>query len=257
MKTHLILLIVAATLMGCNKTPKVLNNEGEKISYSMLETESDLRDSILAQDTIDIYKISIVYYKDGVLQNDTLDSLENKFPVFSLEKYVSDSSAVVFVRTFSTEEEYFRYGDLNSLKFRESAEFDSIIQAYALDNEFIVENDDSMIELPEDYYGFQTDKYEFTLGTFNPQWLNVFDDIIFYGTSSLVMSPAVPFLGDWNNRIGSYKRQNLYSIEHLYDRTFFRKRLATFNGWGASGVNFASWFGLAYLNNRVSSITTN
>jgi|GEM_PF-3752226 len=208
------------------------------------------------KDGIDIDKIQVNYFLDGQ-QVDPIDNIEDKFPVASLVKNPSDHSALITVRTFSNEEKYLQYGDQNGLKFRESKAFEAAIQKYAVENG-LIQLEASGMDLPDSYYAFENQQYETYFGAVNPGWLQVYDDIVPYGSNKYIMSPFMPSLSPpwpfsgWNNKIGCYKRLHIYTVEHLYDKTFFRNRLVSLSGWGTSTVIF--WGILGYCNNRVESM---
>ncbi|KMQ64840.1 hypothetical protein ACM46_11505 [Chryseobacterium angstadtii] len=208
-----------------------------------------------AQDGIDVNKIKIQYFSDGQPVN-VIDNLEDKFPVASLVKNPVDQSALITVRTFTTEEKYLIYGDQNGLKFRETKAFNESIQKYAEVNG-LVQMAEAGEQLPDSYYNFEKQQYQLFFGAFGPGWLRVYDDIVPYGSNKYVMSPLTPTLGfwffdNWNNKIGCYKRQHLYMVEHLYDKKFFRKHLVSLSGWGGSTVMF--WGILGFVNNKVESM---
>jgi len=208
-----------------------------------------------AQDGIDIDKVRVDYFSDGQ-PVDMIADLEDKFPVASLVKNPLDQSAVITVRTFSTEEKYLQYGDQNGLKFRETKAFNESIQKYAEING-LVQVAEAGEQLPDSYYTFEKQQYQTFFGASGPGWLRVYDDIIPYGSNKYVMSPITPTLGfwffdNWNNKIGCYKRQHIYMVEHLYDKKFFRKHLVSLSGWGGSTVMF--WGILGYVNNKVESM---
>ncbi|KFF21697.1 hypothetical protein [Chryseobacterium sp. JM1] len=208
-----------------------------------------------AQDGINIDKIRVEYFSDGQ-QVDVIADLEDKYPVASLVKNPIDQSALITVRTFTSEERYLQYGDQNGLKFRETKAFNETIQKYAEVNG-LVQMAEAGEQLPDSYYAFEKQQYQTFFGAFSPGWLRVYDDIIPYGSNKYVMSQFTPTLGfwffdNWNNKIGCYKRQHLYMVEHLYDKKFFRKHLVSLSGWGGSTVMF--WGILGYVNNRVESM---
>ncbi|PQA94051.1 hypothetical protein B0A69_10720 [Chryseobacterium shigense] len=208
-----------------------------------------------AQDGIDIDRVRVEYFSDGQ-PVDMIDDLENKFPVASLVKNPADQSALITVRTFSNEEKYLQYGDQNGLKFRETKAFNESIQKYAEING-LVQMAEAGEQLPDTYYAFENQQYQTYFGALSPGWLRVYDDIIPYGSNKYVMSPVVPTLGfwffdNWNNKIGCYKRQHIYMVEHLYDKKFFKKHLVSLAGWGSSTVMF--WGILGYVNNKVESM---
>lgn len=254
-------LLFAASITGCQKETTQPSNPAQQLAtMSATVNDTALRNTILREDGYDIDKVTIRYYFDGVLLSRPI-SVEDKFPIYSLSKNISNQSAIVEIRSFSTEEKYLQYGDANNLKLRKLKEFETKINAYAVQNNLIILADEGK-ELPQSYYDYQNQLQQ-TLGLvpLTPWWTTLYDDIVTYGTSVNVFSPAIPWMNpglsgnlNWNDRTGSYKRGQLYTIEVLYDRTFFRKHLATFSGWGGSVVSFSSYFGLAGLNNKVSSM---
>lgn len=249
-------------LSGCRDNNEQFEEPAtEKMMASNKITISDLPPAPpeireeFAQDGINIDKVRVDYFSDGQ-PVDMIADLEGKFPVASLVKNPVDQSAVITVRTFTSEERYLTYGDQNNLKFRETKAFNETIQKYAEVNG-LVPMAEAGEQLPDSYYAFEKQQYQTFFGAFSPGWLRVYDDIIPYGSNKYVMSPFVPTLGfwffdNWNNKIGCYKRQHLYMVEHLYDKKFFKKHLVTLSGWGTSTVIF--WGILGYCNNKVESM---
>lgn len=250
-------------LSGCRDSSEQLEEPETASSVTALSKSdpSNLPDAPpeireeFAQDGIDIDKVRVEYFSDGQ-QVDMIQNLEGKFPVASLVKNPADQSALISVRTFSTEAKYLQYGDQNGLKFRETKAFNESIQKYAEVNG-LVQMAEAGEQLPDSYYAFENQQYQTYFGAFAPGWLQVYDDIIPYGSNKFIMSPFVPTLGfwffnNWNNKIGCYKRQHIYMVEHLYDKKFFRGHLVSLSGWGGSTVMF--WGILGYVNNRVESM---
>lgn len=211
-----------------------------------------------AADGVDINKLVTLYFVDGQqVQNEVAD-LEDKFPIFSSTKNVVDHSAIIYVRTFTTEEKYFRYGDENGLKLRENAQMDNNIYNYAVEND-LLETADVEGQMPTEFYDFINAQYNQTFTpppplALVPGWLTTYDDIVCYGTNVSWASPMVPFMFGWRDRVGSFRRIHTYSVQVFYDRSMFRKRLGTMSGWGLSEVSFASGLVTQIYNNRIASI---
>lgn len=267
MKVKTIAMLAMYTILLCLSGCRESNNELEEApvannntSMSKFVTDDtpytpELREEF-EKDGIDIDKIEIQYFLDDH-QVDPIDNIEDRFPVASLIKNEVEHSALITVKMFSTEEKYLQYGDQNGLKFRESKFFDEAIQKYAIQNG-LVQLETTGADLPDSYYAFEKQQYVTYFGAVHPGWLQVFDDIVPYGSNKYIMSPFMPSLSPpwpfsgWNNKIGCYKRLHTYTVEHLYDKTFFRKRLVTLSGWGTSTVLF--WGILGYCNNKVESM---
>ncbi len=250
----------AFLFIGCKKEQSIVSEPLPITSQGLSSAVSDSTMRVwLGRDTIDFDRVTINYFIDGVHQQASVP-VEGMFPVYTLTKHTADSSAVIDIRTFTSEEKYMQYGDANSLKFREMKQFADTMYNYALRHNLIalVESGEA---LPSTYYQFESQQAQTFFGQIGSYWLKVWDDVVPYGSSAYAMSPLLPTLDpwisgfdNWNDRIGSYRRGGVYSVEHLYDRTFFRKHLATLSGWGTSEVWMFQGSIFSYLNNRISSM---
>ncbi len=72
--------------------------------------------ALLAADSVDVDKITFQYYSNGQSSNPITD-LEDKFPVYSAVRNTATRSAVITIRTFSSEANYLAWGDANGYEF--------------------------------------------------------------------------------------------------------------------------------------------
>ncbi len=81
-----------------------------------------------------------------------------------------------------------------------------------------------------------------------------FDDI-WSGTKPSTIYPSVSALmwfGAWQNRVSSFVPLFFYGTDIIYNKTFFRRRMATITGWGSQTISF-NWPWLSSLNNKSKS----
>lgn len=263
---HVSLLLL---IFSCNKKDNILDNKSKDdtdfISADALPSELYDNDSLLSimllQDTVLKDRVSVNYYLDGVLQSSPISVLEGKFPVFTSSKNVLDSSAIIKVYCFTIEENYLLFGDENGYKFRETKLFEETVVDLAEKLNLLEVLDES--ELPS-YFIDSVIYYHDSILILTPPppfifagLMTYYDDFIPYGTQMSNPNALALALGNWNNRIGSYKTYSLYSVVHLYDKTFLRSRMGTIASWGLTNVVFVPGSFRGFLNNKTSSILHN
>jgi hypothetical protein len=84
--------------------------------------------ALLDADTVDLDKITFQYYSDGQPTNPIAD-LEGKWPVFSAIKNTSTRSAVIYVRTFSSEANHIAWGDSQGYNFTAAKKLKDSVRA--------------------------------------------------------------------------------------------------------------------------------
>lgn len=266
-KVILILGTILVTVLGivaCSKKSKNSILEPDTVispPSSDINEDSMINARLLFNDTVLRSKMQVFFYLDNILIPDSITDLENYFPVYSAQKDVSDSSAVITVNLFSNEESYFEYGDLHNLKFRENKDLEIAINNYALDYHLIdIEDDDSLSTADKDSI---INIYNYIFNPTPPPpfifagALTMYDDIIDYGPNIYNPNALSLALGNWNDRVGCFETLSLYSVIHIYDKTFLRKKMATIATWGLTEISFANTFGRGFLNNRMSSFVHN
>ncbi len=213
-----------------------------------------------AKESVNIDKITMELFFDGTPVSALPDSVHKLFPIYSSTKNTADSSAVISVRTFSSEENYFVFGESVGLKLREAEEYGQQIYEEATTRGLLDWPDD--MPLPDDFIELNDIRYQEVFGT--PRTakttasLVVYDDFIPYGTSTWLPLFSNPALFAWNNRISCYYRfttspTGIWGGTIFYDSKFYKDKLATIWTWAFSSISFHQSTIYWYVNNRTSS----
>ncbi|HTN16440.1 MAG TPA: hypothetical protein VL092_02080 [Chitinophagaceae bacterium] len=247
---------------SCKKEEKSGSDSGK--SRTTAKSDITTTDELLEKEGVDADKIVIEYYMDGIRSSKPTGDVSDYFPVYSATKSKEERSAVITINMFSNEERYLIYGDVNGLKFREEKAFEAEVVAEANSRGLDVESEDAGEELPEDFLAYVEEKHEEYFGrpetsrlakTTFTGWFQGWDDIVPYGSTSVFPMPSHPRLWAWNNELGCVQGWSTYSIFHLWDKGFYRKKIGVINRWGFDYISFSSAFGLAHFNNKVTSYT--
>lgn len=257
-----IAMIAAMPFTSCTKTQMVSNGEKpQKEDKEKLREDTKTMDEMMEEEGIDADKITIKYFMDGHPITELPTDISDYFPVFSATKNPEERSATITIRMFTSEENYFDYGDEVRAKFREVKTYTEKMRTYA--EEMGIDIEDESTEIPREFIDYSHEKYkEYFGGTGDDAYARVtwgggsfqgWDDIVPSGPTSFFPLTTHPGLLAWNNRLGSVMGVSLYSTFFLYDKSFYRKYMGVVHNWGLTVISFSSYFGLAYFNNRTTS----
>jgi hypothetical protein len=206
---------------------------------------------LLDADTVDLDKITFQYYSDGQPTNPIAD-LEGKWPVFSAIKNTSTRSAVIYVRTFSSEANHIAWGDSQGYNFTAAKKLKDSVRAEGIRLGYQV-NSLTETAVGNDIVDYANLVVVPTLGGVFAGGYQAWDDWVPGSSNTFFPSMTHPRLVSWNNRIGSVMGWSTRSVFHFFDRWFYGRHISSFAEWGFTHVTFHPWYGLGALDNRITS----
>ena len=217
-------------------------------------------------------ELKVEHYLDGKpVSKEVLDKLENREYVFvspkqgrteEIEFEVTrpgkpitkiNSATIVVVEAFSTEEGYINYGTKHNLHVKEQLTFEKAMREYA-EKTGAIKHYEKTGEVTKDYKKYEKMMYAKYLGHLQQDKTvitTLYKD--YFGGPSWTFVNHSPFMvPGWNNTVSSFTPVGIYGVTILYDRSFYRTRMANFWGWGFNRV-LLYWGWTWNLNNRTSS----
>lgn len=249
MKKHVImgvgLLSLGAIAFSCEK--EVITTKTSSSNETELNNKA-------RPDEKDPLKYRVDVYLDGKSISEKELQLKDNDNYIYISPKQEKNENIILVEAFSTEDSYVKFGIEHNLYPKEHLAFEKEIRAYAAESGTI-DYYEKTGELPKEYKKYEKQIYNKHLGKLPQNKTSVttlYKD--FFGGSSWVMVNYLPFMPPgWNNTVSSFVPVGLYGVTHLYDRSFYRTRMATLWGWGFTRVSFF-WAWLNVLNDRTSSV---
>lgn len=222
-------------LMSCSKESEINTESIEPSNFQIIETN---------------------YYLDGKLVPEESLNLEDEslhIAITGSEKDETPGKGIITVNTFSSKENYIEWGILNGLPVAQSFEIEEHLSAYAETNGYIEEYEktgvvsQSFLDYQKQYFDGVTQQND-QASLRAPTMLHK----DFTGGASTIASELQPFMfPGWNNRTSRYYSFHVYTGFHIFDRSFYRRRMATLWNFGWQNILFQGPLG--FLNDRLSS----
>ena len=180
----------------------------------------------------------------------------NTFICISGEKKSEKDSTFtkIFIHEFSSEDGYIEYGNKNGLKLKELLSFEKDMHAYIKENK-IEEIFEKTKIIPKQYLAYEKARYDYYFGTgakFFPG--TTLHKNYWGGSPAHHMTSTMPVMFGWNNTVSATFPTYPYGAHTIYNRSWFRSRLATLSGFGWVYYRFVG--PLSYLNDKMSSGVT-
>jgi hypothetical protein len=242
----LFLTAVGVGLASCNKEQlKEQSSWNDKLD-NVNSKNSSLPDKVKYRKET----IYFEYFLDNKEQYNPSYDLSNK-RYYNIVEGVADSiskNKTIKIHTFTSFEERNLFLQSQNMDFSNIDQFEKDI--YNSDLISNCENGDC-----DEYLTYQDSLFNLYFGNkHSEKILTAIHDNANGGSPAWYMTvPTVPFMAPgWNNRASAINNLDIGSFVHLYDRTFFRKRLASFVGFhGWQIIPFVG--GLSFMNNKLSS----
>lgn len=200
-----------------------------------------------------IKKYKVEYYLDNFKVDKHDINLKNNDNYLAITKRIEANDTIIVVESFTTEEGFIEFGLTNNLKIQEIIEFENRINNYASENNTITTYETSG-KVSKEYKDFENETFNNLIGSKSLE--KTTSTVLhqnYLGGPDFVMTSTVPFLGGgWDNEVSAFTPIGLYGVTVLYDKSFYRKRMAVLWGWGFTRIQLY-WGYLLVLNDNTSS----
>ena len=174
--------------------------------------------------------------------------------IFIIPKYKADSTlSEIVIRKYTDIQGYINFGKSVDPNFEKCINFRDVVVNYCTQNNVIAQYE-SNGTVPTSFDTWYSAKFNSSF--YAPMILpvTVYKDISGGAAWMHPTGQAVFMAPGWNNTVSRYMHLTFYGWMYVYDKTFYRKHLATIAGWGMSYVYFIG--PLSYLNDKMSSFWT-
>lgn len=233
------------TIFSCNKETENLSDSGlcQNINKSIQPV---------------IYDDVEYYYTDTVLTNFNnlvVDTTIDNYIQIVAEADANQKMSKIKIYEFSDKESYIKFGSEVNIDIEGLLDFEEAVHDYVIDNdiEALTEQNE---KIPEDYLNFELSLYN-GIFTENAKLLagTTLHKNYWGGSPAHHMSFTMPVMWGWNNKVSATYPKYFYGAHTIYNKKWYRKRMATISGWGWMYYRFVG--PLSWLNDRMSSgITT-
>ncbi len=242
--------ISAVTFYSCEKekvAETAPNETNSNVQAKTTDVIGDYEENMLNCVDNDTVK----YYLDNeIVEPGTYDPANEELHLFVDG---NETDAYVNIRAFTTKDLMLEYGDDNDIPLRTLDDFETELTNYINDNG-IIEAYESDRVLSEDFIAYQNaliDRY-FPGAADDRGAITLHKDYIggaswIHGSASAILVPG------YNNTVSRHFDFSIYGFVNVYDRTFYRRKMVTLWAWGWSNIWYHQSWGLAFLNNRMSS----
>lgn len=196
-----------------------------------------------------------VYLKDGVEMPNYLFSPEQEeingsYIAISGIEDGSKKKVKVIVNIFTTREKYINWGYINKRPVELYLEIEEHLASYAKDNGYIAEYELTGV-VSQDYLDYESEYFNKMTNGVNSRAVTMLHKD-FWGGSSAPMPLTLPVMWPgWNNKVSRYYPLNIWGGMAIYNKAFYRRRMATLWNWGWQSIRFEG--PLSYLNDKMSS----
>lgn len=169
-----------------------------------------------------------------------------------------DSNGLIKCLYFSDINDYLLYGDENNITLRKDYEFEEHMKNYAITSGAIDEYERTG-EVPQSYLDYEVafaEEHYYNESTSRSPVPWIINDFCSGpGNASMLLPGIAPVMPPfWNNRMSEYFAMDALATFHLYDRTFYRRHLASvYLEIGFQDRCLATIPGLAAADNKTSS----
>lgn len=200
-------------------------------------------------------KLKTECYIDGNLVPFSELNIDDNDSYVCLTQKKNNGELINIIEVFSSKEGYILYGKKHNLKLEQLLNFEDAMRTYVekndIENKFLTSG-----KLPKSYVDFESKTYQKYFGIPSQQKsLLTALHKNYYGGPDRLVGTTSPFLwGGWNNKVSSFTPLGVWGFTTLYDKKFYKNRMATIWGVGMSRVYF--WGGYSFLNDRTTSVIT-
>jgi hypothetical protein len=155
---------------------------------------------------------------------------------------------VIIIDAFTRREDYILYGEKHNLKLKELLLFEDEMKDFVKKNDIISLYNESE-KLPKWYVDFEAKTYQKHFGGSSQQKsaLTMLHKNLVGGPDRLVGVTTPQLWGGFNNAVSAFTPIGIWGFTSLYDKSFYRARLATIWGFGMTRV---------FLNTSIDNKTT-
>ncbi len=201
-------------------------------------------------------EIPVTYFYDNksVIKG-AFDPSKEESNTLVLLKLDESQRKYVEIYGFSSKEGYLSYGDANRINLRLQSEIEDHLKSYAETSGAIAEYERTGVEPKAftDYAHKYIGSKKNTQGNF--RGISFMYEDCFAGSGSswgFVETSATMLFGVWSDKVSAYQPLTLFALDSFFDKTFYRKRLATFANFGWTVYSFCQ-SGLFFMDDKTSS----
>lgn len=249
-RIYFILLVVASVslLHSCKKDEALPSDQNASVEGN----GKGIQPQAYAYNGVNYY-----YYKDNRALNMARfipDTTGSTFLLVTGTPGTDSNFTDIYIREFSTEALYVDYGRNNGMKLKEILDFEKGMQDYISKNN--IENYYRIHDtLPDSYYAFEDGLYNKYFGSMTRD--KFIPGVTMHknywgGSPAWHVFSTMPYMFGWNNTLSATFPTYFYGFHSIYNKSWYRKRLATFYGFGWSFYRFVGPLG--FLNDKTSSI---
>jgi hypothetical protein len=234
-----ILTLGLLTFVACKK--EIVDTSTPQSEVSLSKTSEDI-------------PVTYFYDKKPVVKG-TFDPSKEEANTLVVLKLDESQRKYVEIHGFSSKEAYLSYGDEKFINLRLQSEIEEHLKSYAETSGATAEYERTGVESKSfmDYAHKYIASKKNTQGNFRS--ISFMYEDCFAGSGSswgfIETSPTMLF-GVWSDKVSAYQPIGLFSIDSFYDKTFYRKRLATFANFGWTVFTFCQP-GLFFMDDKTSS----
>jgi len=232
------------------------------------EENTSISDNADTKNVVNNTKSNTTYVYEGIEYYYYLDNKEMSIKSFKPDEKINSFICIsgerksekdsnftkIFIHEFSTEVGYIEYGKKNGLKLKELLLFENDMNTYINENK-IEEIFEETKTIPEKYLAYEESRYNYYFGTDTKFFPGTTLHKNYWGGSpAFHMTSSMPVMFGWNNTVSATFPTYPYGAHTIYNRSWFRSRMATLLGFGWVFYRFVG--PLSYLNDKMSSGVT-
>lgn len=192
--------------------------------------------------------IEKLYYIDNILVDNFENYIASKSSdsLYRFDTYYKDS--IVYM-IFTSEDKLIDYSIANALKIEKLLAFERSVHSSIDTNLLSLSSSDS---LPESWRVIEDSLHAEMFGEASRAlFVTLFENNDCRGKSFIMLKTLATMYPGWNNRTSSISFTGLYGCMAIYDKTFYRNRLAIVRNIGSSYINLSNY----NCDNKMSSAT--
>ncbi|MFA0961197.1 hypothetical protein AB9P05_05295 [Roseivirga sp. BDSF3-8] len=199
------------------------------------------------------YRLDGEVVPEGAYQ---MEDPELQFAI-TLQPNEEGTAQSLVVDAFTNDDAYIQWGDKNGYDVASTLEYERNVAKFAEESGAIRQYEETG-EVSQEFLEFQDAEYERIFQTkalvYERSMGSGYLSKNCSGGSYRRMSSVRAWMWwGWNNAVSNYYQSGGLRYTAIYNRTFFRSRIATIYGWGSYSINFC---GYSWLNDRMSSYWT-
>lgn len=225
------------------------------LTYSCTKKEEPIFIEAKQESEVEIVKAIYIFDGKAVNENPLEFSDENIYiGITGKLDEVDDKKGIVTIYAFSSKEEYIKWGNDNGFPVALKLEIAEHLSTYAIEKGVIDEYERTGV-VPQSYIKYERQYYErmmsSSLNQAGTRGYTMLHKECIGGPSAPIISTLPVMWPGWNNKVSAYFDFNVWGNLTIFDRTFYRKKLASIWDWGWKKVCFTG--PLSPLDNKMSS----